>query len=481
MSYNESRLRRCNDQPVRRDRDFVLYFVQASRRLVASHALDYALHCCRELGRPLVVYEGIRTDTQWASARVLHVVLDGMRENRRAARDLGITYWPFVATPGAPGRGLAARMAERAAMVVTDDWPCHVVPDQTAALAARVDAAVVAVDGNSMVPIARMAAPVSAAAHLRHRIHRAFAEAWANRAAETPRVTRVAQASIDPPFEPWDGKGQDALVARLPIDQTVGKVEDAPGGHAAGGARLEAFVARRLAGYAEHRGTPSPPADGHASGLSADLHFGHLGIQEVATAVLGETLSLRPEGRGRREGFFGHGPDVDAFLDEAITWRDLGLAWHWRRRADTASLAQALPAWALSTLREHERDPRPHVYDRDALEAAATHDPLWNAAQKELLVTGRIHNTLRMLWGKKVIEWSRTPEEAYATLVHLNNKWAIDGRDPNSYTGILWCFGLFDRPWPPNKPILGLLRPMSSARAAKKYRLGPYLDWVATL
>jgi len=481
MSFNQARLRRCNESPVRRERDYVLYFVQASRRLVASHALDYALHCCRELGRPLVVYEGIRTDTPWASARVHHVVLDGMRENRRAARDLGITYWPFVATPGAPGRGLVARMTERAALVVTDDWPCHVVPDQTAALAARADVAVVAVDGNSIVPIARLAAPLSAAAHLRHRLHGAFAEAWANRAAVTPRVTRIAQAAIDPPFEPWDDEGQEALVASLPIDQTVGRVASAPGGHAAGAARLADFVARRLAGYAEHRGTPSPPGRGHASGLSTDLHFGHLGIQEVAHAVLGDALDLRWTAKGRREGFFGRDPDVDALLDEALTWRDLGLAWHWRRRADTASLARALPAWALATLRDHEADPRPHRYDRDALEAGATHDPLWNAAQKELVVTGRIHNTLRMLWGKKVIEWSRTPEEAYATLVHLNNKWALDGRDPNSYTGILWCFGLFDRPWPPDKPILGLVRAMSSERTAKKHRLGPYLDWVAAL
>ena len=121
------------------------------------------------------------------------------------------------------------------------------------------------------------------------------------------------------------------------------------------------------------------------------------------------------------------------------------------------------------------------MYDLAAWESASTHDPLWNAAQRELSATGGIHNYLRMLWGKKVIEWSRTPEEAYQTLIHLNNKYALDGRNPNSYTGILWCFGLFDRPWAPQRNVLGQIRYMSSANTAKKFKLGPYLDWVATL
>ena len=185
-------------------------------------------------------------------------------------------------------------------------------------------------------------------------------------------------------------------------------------------------------------------------------------------------------GRGKRSGFFGAGEDVESFLDEAVTWRDIGFQWHWTRRRDSGSLATSLPPWALATLRAHAADPRAFVYSTDEWEAGATHDPLWNAAQKELRATGTIHNYLRMLWGKKVIEWSRTPEEAYATLVHLNNKYALDGRDPNSYTGILWCFGLFDRPWPERK-VLGSVRSMSSQNTAKKFRLGPYLDYVAAL
>ena len=136
----------------------------------------------------------------------------------------------------------------------------------------------------------------------------------------------------------------------------------------------------------------------------------------------------------------------------------------------------SLPAWARGTLEAHASDARPWRYDSDELEGAATHDPIWNAAQTELLREGRIHNYLRMLWAKKVLEWSATPQEAFATLEHLNNKYAIDGRNPNSYGGIAWCFGRFDRPWGPVRPIFGTIRYMSSENTARKFDLDPYLE-----
>jgi deoxyribodipyrimidine photo-lyase len=140
-----------------------------------------------------------------------------------------------------------------------------------------------------------------------------------------------------------------------------------------------------------------------------------------------------------------------------------------------------LPAWARETLHKHAGDRREYLYTPEQFEAADTHDPLWNAAQTELMRTGRMHNYLRMLWGKKVLEWSETPAEAYRVLEHLNNKYAIDGRDPNSYTGILWCFGLFDRPWPPERPVFGTVRYMSSENTARKFKLAGYHDYVRSL
>jgi len=130
----------------------------------------------------------------------------------------------------------------------------------------------------------------------------------------------------------------------------------------------------------------------------------------------------------------------------------------------------SLPDWARATLAKHASDPRPHVYSVEKFESAGTHDELWNAAQRQLIEHGEIPNRLRMLWGKKILEWSRTPEEALEIAIHLNNKYALDGRDPNSYTGIFWVFGRYDRPWGPERPIFGLVRYMSSENTARKLR-----------
>jgi deoxyribodipyrimidine photo-lyase len=164
-------------------------------------------------------------------------------------------------------------------------------------------------------------------------------------------------------------------------------------------------------------------------------------------------------------------PPAESFLDELLTWREVGFNFC-SQRPDFGQFS-SLPAWAIKTLDAHRRDPRPDLYDLEAFESAATHDPLWNAAQRELMRDGRIHNYLRMLWGKKVLEWSASPEEALDVLIHLNNKYAVDGRDPNSYSGIFWCLGRYDRPWGPERPIFGTIRYMSSDSTKRK------LDWKA--
>jgi deoxyribodipyrimidine photo-lyase len=182
---------------------------------------------------------------------------------------------------------------------------------------------------------------------------------------------------------------------------------------------------------------------------------------------------LSPKADGGRAGWWGVSASAEAFLDQVVTWRELGHQACAHR--DDVQEFDGLPAWAQRTLREHAKDPRPHRYDRGGLDRSATHDPIWNAAQRELRHTGRLQNYLRMLWGKKVLEWSRSPEEALATLIHLNDRYAVDGRDPNSYAGITWCFGQYDRPWAPERPIFGVVRYMSSDNTVRKLRLKEYL------
>ena len=177
---------------------------------------------------------------------------------------------------------------------------------------------------------------------------------------------------------------------------------------------------------------------------------------------------------GKRSDWWGVDASAEAFLDEVVTWRELGhVAARWDPLYDRYD---GLPAWARATLAAHAADPRPELYSFDELDGARTSDPIWNAAQRQLVRDGVIHNTVRMLWGKRVLAWSPSPEVAFERLVELNNRYAIDGRDPNSYAGIGWVFGRYDRAWGPERPIYGKVRYMTSASMRRKVRLRQWLD-----
>jgi deoxyribodipyrimidine photo-lyase len=182
---------------------------------------------------------------------------------------------------------------------------------------------------------------------------------------------------------------------------------------------------------------------------------------------------LSSEARGKRSGWWGLSESAEGFLDQLVTWRELGFNMCWQR--DDYEDYESLPDWALKTLGEHSGDPRPHLYTVKELESAETHDPLWNAAQVQLVREGRIHNYLRMLWGKKILEWSESPLMALEAMIELNNKFAVDGRDPNSTSGIFWILGRYDRAWGPERPIFGKVRYMSSENTARKLRVEEYV------
>jgi deoxyribodipyrimidine photo-lyase len=239
-----------------------------------------------------------------------------------------------------------------------------------------------------------------------------------------------------------------AELARCEIDHDVPPVALVPGLEAAR-TRLDAFVREALPNYAERRGDPTDVRG--SSQLSPYLHFGQIAAAEVARAALAS----------------GTGEQGEKFLDELITWRELAL--NFCVRNPQYATLRGLPDWVRATLAEHADDPRPVVYAREQLERGETDAPLWNAAQHELRATGAIQNVMRMYWGKCVIGWSATPAEALATLIHLNNKWGLDGRDPSSFGGIQWCFGKFDRPWAPRRPVYGSIRWMSLERAYSKF------------
>ena len=438
----ELRVTHGNDRPVRAHGDYVLYWMIAARRASWSFALDHALALAKELGRPLLVFEPLRAGYPWASDRLHRFVLDGMADNARAFAAAGITYLSYVEPEPGAGKGLLEALAARACAVVTDEQPGFFLPRMVAAVAPRLAVRLDLVDGSCVHPL--------------RAFDRAFvtARSFRRAAGELPVGMPASRPLARLPRTVRDAEVPAALLRRypsatdlaaIPIDHDVPPVSYA-GGTTAARATLDEFIAHGLARYAE-RNHPDAEA---TSGLSPYLHFGHISAHEIASRIADPL-----------------------FLDELITWRELAhnFCFHC---ADHDSLS-ALPAWAQATLKKHARDPRPERYTLAQLAHADTGDEVWNAAQRELLVDGRIHNYLRMLWGKKILGWSATPKQALATMIELNNRYAVDGRDPSSYAGILWTLGLFDRPWGPERPIFGTIRYMSSAATKKKLDLDRYL------
>jgi deoxyribodipyrimidine photo-lyase len=476
------RVRAVGAAPVHANGAYVLYWMTAARRTTSSFALDRAVAWGRELGKPLVILEALRIGYRWASGRLHRFVLDGMVDNARRLSRGRALYYPYVEPARGAGRGLLETLAARAAVVVTDDFPCFFVPRMLEVAGRRLRVRLEAVDGNGLLPLRAADRVFTTAFAFRRFLQRTLPA----HVGVTPAVDPLARAGLPPPSalpattrRRWPPATLAMLesgpaLARLPVDHAV-TLTPTPGGSRAGQATLARFVAEGLPRYADERNEPEQDA---ASGLSPYLHFGHVSAHEVLAALARRqswsASDVAPRVTGGRNGWWRMSAGAEAFLDELVTWRELGfnMCWH---RPDDYDRYESLPPWARRTLAKHRRDRRPWVYGLDALEASQTHDALWNAAQRQLVREGRLHNYLRMLWGKKILEWSRTPEAALAAMIELNNKYALDGRDPNSYSGIFWVLGRYDRAWGPERPIFGTVRYMSSESTARKVRVRGYL------
>jgi len=470
----------ANEAPVRAGGRYVLYWMIGARRTGWNFGLQRAAERAREFGRPLLVFEALRAGYPFAAARFHRFVLDGMRDNAARFRAAGVTYYPYVEPEAGAGRGLLERLAAEACLVVTDDVPFFFLPRMVRAAARRLPVRLERVDGNGLLPLRRADRAYDTARSFRALLQRELPSRLHELPAADPLAPgdRSRRASVPADVRRrWPVAAPELLagragLGRLPIDPAV---PQAPvrGGPVAARAALGRFL-ERLDRYEAERNDPDRDA---TSGLSAYLHFGHLSAHEVFAAVAAaerwnEGRLGRPAG-GARVGWWGMGPSAEAFLDQLVTWRELAL----NRCAfdEAAERWESLPAWARATLERHAGDPRPHLYSPDELERAATHDRLWNAAQTQLVREGRLHNYLRMLWGKKILEWSATPREALATMLRLNDRWALDGRDANSIAGVAWVLGRYDRPWGPERPIFGTVRFMSSTNTARKLRVREFL------
>ncbi len=479
----ELRIRRVNDEPVNPKGGFVLYWMTSARRTNRNFGLQRTVEWAVEMNKPIVVLEALRCGYPWASDRLHRFIMDGMADNMSRLKGKPALYYPYLEPSLGDGKGLLKAFADLSCTVVTDDFPAFFLPRMLEAARKLLPVRLEAVDSNGILPLAATDQVFPTAFSFRRFLQgelREHLEAF-------PKKTPLSRVSVPPPptlpeklVKRWPAATEELLrsdregLADFPIDH---EVEPAAlrGGAEQASTALTRFLKDRVRHYAEEGSHPDSEA---TSGLSPYLHFGHISSHEVFSRLTKhENWSPRRLGdkaTGGRSGWWRMSEGAEAFLDQLVTWRELGYNMC-SKRTDYAEY-DSLPEWVRETLEKHEKDPRPYIYPLAAFEAADTHDPLWNAAQRQLLQEGRIHNYLRMIWGKKILEWSPSPREALAIMIELNDKYALDGRDPNSYSGIFWTLGRYDRPWGPERPIFGKIRYMSSKNTERKLRLQSYLE-----
>lgn len=455
----------------------------AARRLRYNFALQRAVIHARTLGKPLLILEDLRCSNEWDSDRHHAFILQGMAEHARAARALRVYYHPYVEPGHGAAEGMLAAVAAHACVIVTDEFPCLYHPAMVRAESRALRVLVETVESNGLLPLRAAQQVYPTARAFRRFLQRELPRHLAQMPQADPLQGLSLPVLQKPPedlAQQWPAAtaellaARDGALAKLPINHRVRPVPWR-GGTRVAEERLECFLNERLTAYPKARNHPDE--DG-TSGLSAYLHAGHLSAHQVLAELAGREgwtpEHLSDQVTGAKVGWWGMSAAAEAFLDELVTWRELGYNFSFLR--EDYDLYQSLPEWARHTLEKHARDVREYRYTPEQLEGARTHDPVWNAAQRQLVREGRIHNYLRMLWGKKVLQWSDSPQQAVEMMVELNNKWALDGRDPNSYAGIFWCLGRYDRPWGPERPIFGTVRYMSSENAMRKLRMRRYLE-----
>ncbi len=478
------RITKATQHSLRKDGDYILYWMSTYRRTGWNFSMQRAVEWANELQKPLVVLEILFCTTPWASDRFHKFILEGMASNFGSFRKTSVVHYPFVEKEAGQGKALLANLARNASIVITDDYPTHDPVQMIRDAIQEMNLLVEKVDSNGLLPLRITDRLFKTAQSFRRFIQSALPEHLQHFPAPNslenlavPAFNSVLSADIMKKWPPASAhmlQGEEPLPAALPIDHHVHGTST-QGGSEAGESRLRHFIRSLMSQYAEKRNHPDE--DG-TSGLSPYLHFGHISAHQVVSEVFSHENwtpeLLGSKALGQREGWWGMTGSTEAFLDELITWREIGFNCCFLEKDHDKF--QSLPQWAQTELLEHAADPRPYVYTLEQFESASTHDRLWNAAQTQLVVEGGMHNYLRMLWGKKILQWTKHPEDALHIMIHLNNKYALDGSDPNSYTGIFWVLGRYDRPWGPVRPIFGKIRYMSSKNTLRKVKAQDYLS-----
>ncbi len=447
-----TRLTTLSESPVGQGR-YVLYWMQASQRTRFNHALEYAIRRANASGLPVVVAFGLMDDYPDANLRHYAFMVQGLADVSRQLQARGIA---FVARHGNPAQ-VAIDLARDAAEVVCDRGYLRHQRRWRDELADASSVRVTQVESDIVVPVQHVSDHAEFAARtIRPKITRLLGGYLKNVPEEQPGHSSL---DLNLPSD-LDVRDVNATLTQLNLDRSVAPSHRLLGGEQQAQRRLQQFIQHQLTAYDTARNEPSAAA---TSMLSAYLHFGQISPLQIVLAV---------QAAGAPKA------DTDALIEQLVIRRELAINHVFYTPAyDTFD---ALPAWAQRTLGQAAGDIRPFTYTRQDLEQARTHDPWWNAAMREMTCTGYMHNYMRMYWGKKVLEWNADPREAFADLLYLNNRYFLDGRDANGYTGVAWCFGLHDRPWT-HRPIFGNVRYMNAAGLQRKFDMPAYARLVEGL
>jgi deoxyribodipyrimidine photo-lyase len=449
----ETRIQRLNDLEQRKGR-YVLYWMQQSQRAEYNHALEYAIQKANALDQGVLVGFGLMDEYPEANLRHYTFMLEGLLETQASLSEQGIK---MVIQRGSPVE-VASALGRNASLIVCDRGYLRHQKTWRTQLARSASCGVVQIESDVVVPIEVVSQKAEYAARtIRPKIYQHL-----NNYLVPFKSSALKRSSLDLKIKGLDAKDVGAVLTRLSIDRSITPVtEFFRGGTSQGKAKFDEFKKERLRRYVKNRNQPQTDDISH---VSPYLHFGHLSPLYLTLKIKGVDKLLLE--------------DQEAYLEELIVRRELAMNFvNYTFNYDSYT---CIPQWAMKTLRQHQKDQREYMYSRGQLENAETHDGYWNAAMREMKMTGFMHNYMRMYWGKKILEWSETPEQAFRTMLAMNNKYFLDGRDPNSYAGVSWVFGVHDRAWF-ERPIFGKIRYMAASGLERKCDIRSYVKKVEAL
>jgi deoxyribodipyrimidine photo-lyase len=434
----KERIKFLNDKKFGNNK-YIIYWMQQSQRTDYNHALEYSISKSNKYEKPLIVYFGLTENFPNANIRHYKFMIEGLKEVKKTLENRRIK---FLLKQKSPEKG-AIELSENACTIITDRGYLKIQRVWRKKVAEKIKCPLIQIESDVVVPVEITSNKEEySAATLRHKIKDKYDKFLIPFKKEKYKQSYVEKelGSID-----------IAEILKDKINKSVKQVDNYIGGTNQAIKHLNLFLKEKIDNYPEKRNDPNL---NFVSNLSPYLHFGQISPLKIALSV------LEKKSTGQK-----------AFLDELIVRKELSINFVYYNPFYESY--NCLPDWSKKTLKKHEKDKREYIYCLDELENAETHDPYWNAAQKQMIKEGKMHGYMRMYWGKKILEWSKKPEKAFETALYLNNKYELDGRDPNGYAGVAWCFGKHDRPWA-KRPIFGNIRYMNANGLKRKFDIEKY-------